>query len=65
MTAQDYNFLKSSGNISTFHNFDAAWRWADGMKAGYVVMGDVGEYLVCTMRIASRLVKVGYELAPR
>ena len=48
-----------------FRNFDAAWRWAYGMKAGTVVMGDVGEYLVCTMRIASRLVKAGYELAPR
>jgi len=65
MTAQEFNSLKSGGNISTFRNHDAAWRWAYGMKAGIVVMGDVGEYLVCTMRIASRLVKAGYELAPR
>tara|TARA_Y100000310_G_scaffold282328_2_gene303442 strand:+ start:761 stop:958 length:198 start_codon:yes stop_codon:yes gene_type:complete len=65
MDAKEYNSLRRGGNISLFHNLDAAWRWAYGMKAGIVVMGDVGEYLVCTMRTASRLMKAGYELAPR
>jgi len=65
MDTQEFNSLRRGGNIALFHNHAAAWRWAYGMKAGTVVMGDVGEYLVCTMRIASRLMKAGYELAPR
>ncbi len=56
---------KTIANVTVFRDHAAAQRYADGMKAGMVVMGDAPSYWVCTMAHASRLERAGYELAPR
>ena len=55
--------LKRFHQISIFRNLDSAHRWAGGMHAGAVMMGDAGEYWVTTMKIAARLERAGYEWA--
>lgn len=55
------NIIKRAAKFS---NIEAAYRWASyGEKAMWVMMGNVGTYLVVRPVDAARLEKSGYEFA--
>lgn len=49
-----------------FKSVQAAYRWADNaVKAEMVIMGDDNRFWVVTMATAEKLIRAGFEIAPR
>jgi hypothetical protein len=65
-TAQtlDIAKLKKERQIVVFRSFERANSWIARERGQTIVLGDEGEYWVCTMKLGARLVDAGYEFAP-
>jgi hypothetical protein len=64
----DIERLERAGRVVRFHDCAAAWRYNDLrlIKPSFVLMGDDGTYWVPAYpSLAERLVRGGYEVAPR
>ena len=63
----DIATLKRQIQITTFHSEENARSFASRVRAGMVVLGDAdedrSEFWVCTMALAAKLERAGYEVA--